>query len=534
MAPNIHSRLSTDTRGISSLIEDIRRGEIKIPQFQRPFVWNEEQAINLLDSIASHYPIGSLLLWKTSSKLATERNIGDFLLPETDDLTPTDYVLDGQQRLTVIYSCLGASQEDSGFAAAYDLEKEEFIKLPEKFAIHIFPIRWVFNTTKLLDFRTGLRAHAQSEALNKRFDVVYGALTNYQIPVVTLKDLTVEEVCPIFERINSSGTRLSTYDLMVAATWSTSFDLNEEVAEIKDALSTKGFSEIEGDTILKCLAAVQKRSIKREDVVGLRKLDKAGMEALVAQTKSALLKTVDLLSTEFKVYSWDFLPYEAIAIVLCYIFSKSKAALGAEQIRRVRQWFWRSSFDERYRGASEHFISRDLEAIDKFVIEAGGKPSDFGMAPNPNIWETVIFRSNNSRSRAFVLALALCGPRNVTNGVAVDPAEALSIFNQKQFHHLYPRAHLKKVGAPGNHNSMANICILASSENRLISDSDPSIYLPNCANGLGNQAQAVFAANLLPDPTSFAYATAPYKSFSKERATLIATMIEKLCNGETP
>jgi hypothetical protein len=533
MALNIHSRLSTDTRSISSLIEDIRRGEIKIPQFQRPFVWNEEQAINLLDSIASHYPIGSLLLWKTPSKLATERNIGDFLLPKTDDLTPTDYVLDGQQRLTVIYSCLGAAQEDGGFAAAYDLAKEEFIKLPENFAIHIFPIRWVFNTTRLLDFRTGLRAHAESNVLNKRFDVVYGALTNYQIPVVTLKDLTVEEVCPIFERINSSGTRLSTYDLMVAATWSTSFDLNEEVAEIKDALSAKGFSEIEGDTILKCLAAVQKRSIKKEDVVGLRKLDKAGMESLVDQTKNALLKTVDLLSTEFKVYSWDFLPYEALAVVLCYIFSKSKA-LSAKQIRRVRQWFWRSSFDERYRGASEHFISKDLESIHKFVIQGVGKPGDFGAEPNPNIWESIIFRSNNSRSRAFVLSLALCGPRNLTNGIAVDPAEALSIYNQKQFHHIYPRAHLKKIGASGNHNSMANICILAASENRLISDDAPHVYLPKCVKDLGNQAAAVFASNLLPDPASFPYATRSFKDFSRERAALIAVTVGRLCNGEAP
>jgi len=106
MAPNIHSRLSTETRSISSLNEDIRRGEIKIPQFQRPFVWNENQALDLLDSIASHYPIGSLLLWKTPSKLATERNIGEFLLPSTDDMTPTDYVLDGQQRLTVISDLL--------------------------------------------------------------------------------------------------------------------------------------------------------------------------------------------------------------------------------------------------------------------------------------------------------------------------------------------------------------------------------------------------------------------------------------------
>lgn len=316
MAPNIHSRLSTDTRGLNSLIEDIKRGEIKIPQFQRPFVWKEKQALDLLDSIASHYPIGSLLLWKTPSKLAIERNIGNFKLPQTDDMTPTDYVLDGQQRLTVIYSCLGATQNDGGFAAAYDLEKEEFIGLPEQPVYHVFPLRWTYNTTKLLDFRTGLRPHPKSELLNRRFDAVYGAVTNYQIPVVTLKDLTVEEVCPIFERINSSGTRLSTYDLMVAATWSTSFDLNDEVAEIRDALEVKGFSEIEGDTILKCLAAVGKTSIKKDDVVGLRKLNKPHMAALVSDTKQSLLAAIDLLTTEFKIFSWDFLPYEAIAIIL--------------------------------------------------------------------------------------------------------------------------------------------------------------------------------------------------------------------------
>ena len=74
----------------------------KVPKFQRPFVWHAEQALNLLDSIANSYPIGSLLLWKTTDKLIAERDIGDFCLPETPDLTPTLYVLDGQQRLTVI------------------------------------------------------------------------------------------------------------------------------------------------------------------------------------------------------------------------------------------------------------------------------------------------------------------------------------------------------------------------------------------------------------------------------------------------
>jgi hypothetical protein len=74
---------------------------------------------------------------------------------------------------------------------------------------------------------------------------------------------------------------------------------------------------------------------------------------------------------------------------------------------------------------------------------------------------------------------------------------------KKQFHHIYPRAHLKRIGASGNHNSIANICILAASENRLISDDNPHVYLPKCVTDLGNQATAVFATNLLPDPASF-------------------------------
>ena len=85
MRTNISSRLGTETPLLKELIGDIKKGEIKIPQFQRKFVWKEEQAINLLDSISNNYPTGSLLFWKTSTKLATERNIGDFRLPETDD-----------------------------------------------------------------------------------------------------------------------------------------------------------------------------------------------------------------------------------------------------------------------------------------------------------------------------------------------------------------------------------------------------------------------------------------------------------------
>lgn len=531
MAANILSRLSTSTPTIVSLIADVKKGEIKVPQFQRPFVWKDEQALKLLDSIASNYPVGSLLLWKTTSKLATERNIGDFQLPMTDDLSPTDYVLDGQQRLTVIYSCLGADEDDPGFAAAYDLDKETFLRKPDAHSIHIFPMRWLYDTTKLLNFRTALQSHPQKEVLNKRFDAMYQAITTYQIPVVTLKDLTVEEVCPIFERINSSGTRLSTYDLMVAATWSPTFDLNEEASQIQVALTRKGFGDLDGDTILKALAAIKSRSIKKDDVVALRKLSRQEMEDLVRQTKEALLKTVDLLTTEFCIHSWDFLPYEAIALVLAYIFAHTKS-LTPDQIKRVRQWFWRSSFGERYRGASEHFVSQDLQLIHDFVLQMRGRPEQFGVLPTDDLWVSIVFRSNNSRSRAFILMLAINRPRNLTNGVAIDPAQALSIYNQKEFHHVFPRAYLKANSVPGEHNAIVNFCMLAASENKAISDDDPHVYLPRCAENLGAASAAVFATNLLPDPATFEYSSASFSDFISARAPVLTARGTALCSGD--
>lgn len=77
----IGNRLATSTPHFNELIQGIRSGEMKVPRFQRKFVWSNKQALDLLDSIAHNYPIGSLLLWKTRNKLRAERIIGDFKLP---------------------------------------------------------------------------------------------------------------------------------------------------------------------------------------------------------------------------------------------------------------------------------------------------------------------------------------------------------------------------------------------------------------------------------------------------------------------
>lgn len=526
---NIGSRLSTDAQFISDLMSGINKGEVKIPQFQRKFVWDEEQALKLLDSISQNYPIGSLLLWKTKDKLAVERNIGEFKLPTTDDLTPTDYVLDGQQRLTVVYSCFGAAPGSGGFEAGYDLDHEKFVRIDGSYSSSVVPLRSIYRTTDLLNFRTSLTGHPGAATLQPRLDALVESITKYKLPVVTLKDLTVEEVCPIFERINSTGTRLSTFDLMVAATWSTTFDLNAATEETARALTPKGFGDIDPNTVLKCLSAVRHRDVKRETIISLRKLPKSEMDALVAKTGQALLATVDLLKTEFGILSWDFLPYEALVTILSVVFSERKS-LTMEQVKRARQWFWQSGFTERYRGASEHFVSRDIGSIEEFITSGKAPMVAFDPPPSLKSIASTQFRSNNSKSRAFILLLAKACPLNLTNGAAIDVDTALSSFNKKQFHHIYPKAYLRGSEEGSDENCLPNICMLSAAENNLVSDSDPKEYIPVAISRHGSEAAKVLRSNMMP--TEFDYRARKFSDFVDARSALLHARIEELCRGD--
>jgi hypothetical protein len=531
MALSISTKLSTDTVFFQPLIDDISSGRIKIPKFQRPYVWKDAQALKLLDSIVRSYPIGSLLIWRTPTKLQTERSFGSFSLPVTPLLMPTDYILDGQQRLTVIYSCLSPKAAVGGFDVVYDLESAQFKPANDQPpSLTLFPLRKLFVTSELLNFRTALQAHSNAVALQQQLDELVAAFTQYKLPVVLLNDLQLDEVCPIFERINSSGTKLSTYDLMVAATWSDQFDLDDSVTQIANALKPKGFDDIDRITIVKCMSALHSGSIKDDAIFALRKITSTDLADLTKRTEQALFRAVDALSTEFGVYSWDFLSYEALVVILCALFADT-SSLDANQHVRLKQWFWRASWSERYKAGGETFVSNDIDRVKKFVTTGADVPSSFGEAPSPSEWRRVHFRKGASRSSALALALATVGPRCLLNGAAIDVEQALSAFNRKQFHHVYPRGHLKKAGKEDD-NLVLNICILPASANLKISDQDPQKYLPDLNATLGAIADDVFASNVLPKPSLFDYGTSTYEQFIDARYALLSALVQDLCDGK--
>ena len=89
-----------------TLLSDIEKGLIKIPQFQRDYVWSIERAANLIDSILKGYPIGTFITWKTKESLRVVKNLGNVTLPPVPEGDFAEYVLDGQQRLTSLFCAL--------------------------------------------------------------------------------------------------------------------------------------------------------------------------------------------------------------------------------------------------------------------------------------------------------------------------------------------------------------------------------------------------------------------------------------------
>jgi uncharacterized protein with ParB-like and HNH nuclease domain len=103
--------LTPTAEKIDRLINRINSGDIRIPAFQRAYVWKQNQILDLLDSIVKNYPIGSVLLWNTVERLKHTRNIAGYKIPDNAIEYPVNYVLDGQQRISSIYATFSDKAE---------------------------------------------------------------------------------------------------------------------------------------------------------------------------------------------------------------------------------------------------------------------------------------------------------------------------------------------------------------------------------------------------------------------------------------
>lgn len=65
--------LRSESLTIEDLLGRVRRGQLRMPGFQRPLIWKTEDVRLLLDSVYNGYPLGMLLFWDRPAPAAQVR-----------------------------------------------------------------------------------------------------------------------------------------------------------------------------------------------------------------------------------------------------------------------------------------------------------------------------------------------------------------------------------------------------------------------------------------------------------------------------
>jgi len=515
---------------IEELVNRVKVGDIKLPKFQRLFVWNKPEILNLLDSVYKGYPIGSILLWFTNEKLSSERNIGDLEIDERAEEYPINYLLDGQQRLSSLCGALYWNGEDknSKWNICFDLQKEEFF-YPDKEYLEVwqFPMNKLLATFDFINQAKRFESHPDKSKFDENSRRLLSSIKDYKIAAVTIGDMSINEVAPIFERINSTGRTLTIVDLMRAATWRGDFDLNHAISSVKDSLSGKNFDLVPDSEILKNIAATAGFGILKEDVDKLRNLSSDDLKNCVKKCIKAYQLAVDFLTSELPLTSNVYLPYNMQLTLLAEFFNICPNP-NIHQRKDLKKWFW-------YIGFSSYFSSTNFTLI----RDALKQIRDFGRGDinklnfNKSInYKSIIYDSFSLRkasSKSFALLLAHNHPKSLLNGSSVNIDSALSVINKNEYHHIFPKNFLTKIGVSQKRiNAHVNYCMLSLHDNKKISDKSPSHYFKTMKMFLKDQLYQVLSSNFMNLEIYEACLNNDFDKFTELRAEIITDAIKRV------
>ncbi|MHC2066125.1 GmrSD restriction endonuclease domain-containing protein [Bremerella sp. T1] len=519
-------------------IDDLARrvliGDILLPKFQRDLVWKRQQILDLLDSVGLNYPIGSLLLWQSRQELRSENCIADLeiQLPKPD--YPVNYLLDGQQRLSTICGALHWNGDDpnSVWNIAYDLRHRQFVHLdslddPPQHFVRMNKLADGAGFYKYCATLDSLSA-PDKDTLKENADLLFNRFKDYKVATVTLGDMSIQDVAPIFERINSTGTRLTIVDLMRAATWSQDFDLIDSIDDVLAVLESKDFGGIDRKVVLRVMSAAAGGGFSVESIDALRNYDSDVLKAAMDASQAAFEKAVDFLVTQIRIPSDSIVPYANQVVVLAELFRQCPKP-SAAQYSAITKWFWRSAISGYFSGWNTGNMSRDKQAVVDFLA---GKTSEMEVTaykPNHMIWQQKVFRADNAHAKTLAIILAHNAPVDLLTGQHIDVSKSLSWTNAKEYHHFFPRDYLKTVGVSANlSNCLANIVMLTSVSNKRITNRPPSDYLKDVQRAGSTNLDRWLASNLISDAAFKAAMADDYQTFIEERSQTIDERVSQL------
>jgi hypothetical protein len=538
---------------LEELLNEIDKGDTKLPEFQRSFVWDPEDSQNLLISIANNFPAGSILQLRDVQGAFQIRDFAG--APRTEP--PHQYlILDGQQRLTSLYQALYGV---GAYRFFLDLEKiktdndlseddtitYESIKRPKTLLLESsveqqvstrkFPLsviygrnggfwKWVDDAREFVEEDNRSEFNADMRNLYSNWIEV---IEKYKFPLVTLnKNASTEAICTIFETLNKTGVRLSVFELMTARVWKDDIKLTDLWKNA--CLQYPIFDDYKIDPyyILQAisLSSRENPSCKKKDILGLSSGTIAEHWPKVVES---LAYGLQILRQDCKILNRKWLPTPSMLGPLAAMLAISKAsgaAVGAHRLQVVR-WLWCSIFGERYQAAANTRAERDV--LDMKTWFEGGAPPDHVRNFR---FDKQILRELHKPGSIYkgVICLTLVN-RALDFHTRSEINEEMVLSGKVDDHHIFPDHYLEThldINDEVKRSCVLNRTLINRDTNRSIWDSAPSEYLQEIFDHFDHKP--ILKSHLIPSGAGSPLLINDYEEFLNQRADLIKSEIDKV------
>ncbi|MFZ3382780.1 MAG: DUF262 domain-containing protein [Candidatus Methanoperedens sp.] len=520
------------TLSFSTLISEIDKGIIKIPQFQRDFVWNKKRSCRLMDSIVKGYPIGTFIFWKTNERLRAIKNIGGIELPEASKGEFIQYVLDGQQRLTSLYATL------KGLGIQRDGIQEDFsemyidLEVEENDDVVIFNIE-NNDKSKLIKLNDLLFGSFQllndyPKEFHNKIDEYRKRIQSYNFSVILIKEASIDVATDIFTRINVGGKPLSVFEIMVAKTFDSekNFDLAEKYQELIENISEIDYETIADATVLQTVSTLLTKECSKKQILNLKKQN---FIDIWDEAEDSIVRAVEYFRNFYRIPVSQLLPYNALVVPFAYFFYHHKDKPTGDKQRYLQDFFWRSSLSGRYSSSLESKLAQDIKRIDK-ILKDDLPRYDYAIDTSPEfIQNNGFFSANKSYIKSILCIYAYQQPKSfIDNSTVQIGNDWLKRANSKNYHHFFPKSYLEKNGEDYFYiNHILNITIVDDFLNKKeIKTKPPAIYMKKFSKE-NPDIDKTMKTHLIDNLNKFGIWENDYDIFFEMRAEKVSQEIRK-------
>jgi len=519
-------KISKSELKVPNIVDDIEKGNIVLPDFQRDFVWKTTDTAKLLESMLNGYYINTIL----TLPVAIGSRGPPFPIRYVEGVStppnlPFDIqmILDGQQRLTSIYYALvapeislsntvypqifclsfqkaveGELDEDSVHWRRADWESSQrLVQNDYKLQLEedLIPFTIFKDLDSFRNWRRGIETFSTTSELVtisdiNAFEDHTETFRNYSIPVIQMAaDTPEDKVVQTFERINTQGLDLDVFDILTARLWIKNIKLRElwEVSlhhyQHMKNYSTE-FSESGLRTImLKTLALYRDGECKEKN---LRELSHEHFEADWDTTSQIVSRAIERSISSavggFGVTVKFGFPYTSLLPTLAnllYLAEQTSSYPRRDALEKIQTWYWISIFSRRYSSSSDSMLLRDLREVKTWMIKSSNTlPDAIQRAPQTIPAEVELDRITRGGLYTGVMCLLILNQIrdfNTFEGVSLHDIDD---------HHIFPKAKLKegingeKIEDRIRQDTILNRTIIEKGNNRFkIKDNLPGTYI---------------------------------------------------------